>query len=107
MRRRSILKKILLTIICFFGIAISADAEFTNPYSTNDTTQVTAPIIKKFQSDVTVEKNSTLLVTETITIATDGKIIQHGIYRDFPTNYKTPDNRSVHVWILLMSRVLH
>jgi uncharacterized membrane protein YgcG len=46
--------------------------------------------ITHFNSDVTVQKDASLLVTETITVASDGTEIQHGIFRDFPFKYQTP-----------------
>jgi len=46
--------------------------------------------ILSFQSDVTVNADATLLVRETIRVYVLNQDINHGIYRDFPTNYKTP-----------------
>ncbi len=46
--------------------------------------------ILAFQSDVTVNTDATLLVRETIRVYVLNQDINHGIYRDFPTNYKTP-----------------
>src|SRR3989339_542474 len=43
--------------------------------------------IWKFNSHIEVQKNSTLKVTETITVHSESMDIQHGIYRDFPTIY--------------------
>jgi uncharacterized membrane protein len=48
-----------------------------------------APVINSFVSTISVEKDSSLLVTEQINITTDGQNIQHGIYRDVPTRYQT------------------
>ena len=44
--------------------------------------------ILSFQSDVTVNADATLLVRETIRVYVLNQDINHGIYRDFPTNYK-------------------
>ncbi len=41
-----------------------------------------------FRSDVSVMADSTVLVTETITVVSAGQQIRHGIYRDFPTDYR-------------------
>ena len=46
--------------------------------------------ILDFQSDVTLQDDNSLLVTETITAYSAGRQIRHGIYRDFPTTYKDP-----------------
>jgi len=48
--------------------------------------------ILDFHSDVSLRDDSSLLVTETITVYCAGKLIKHGIYRDFPTTYKDPFN---------------
>ena len=44
--------------------------------------------IIEFQSDITINSDSSLLVTETITVEALGQEIKRGIYRDFPTIYK-------------------
>src|SRR5262249_3946604 len=43
--------------------------------------------ILDFISDVTVERNGDLNVTETIAVQAEGQEIRRGIYRDFPTTY--------------------
>jgi hypothetical protein len=40
-----------------------------------------------FDSDITVNTDASLLVTETIEIEAEGREIKRGIYRDFPTTY--------------------
>lgn len=44
--------------------------------------------ILRFHSDITVQRDGTLLVEETIRVHSQGEQIRHGIYRDFPTDYK-------------------
>jgi uncharacterized membrane protein YgcG len=44
--------------------------------------------ILSFLSDVTVQRNGDLLVTETIRVAAEGDQIKRGILRDFPTTYE-------------------
>ena len=44
--------------------------------------------ILSYNSDITVEPDASMIVTETITVITEGDLIKHGIYRDFPTHYK-------------------
>lgn len=49
------------------------------------------PVINAYDSFITVKPDSTLVVEEKINITTEGNVIQHGIYRDFPTRYQTPN----------------
>jgi len=44
--------------------------------------------ITYFESDITVNKDASMIVTETISVICAGQQIQHGIYRDFPTRYR-------------------
>jgi len=45
--------------------------------------------IKHFHSEIQVAADGDILVTETITAEVEHNIIRRGIYRDFPTTYKT------------------
>lgn len=51
--------------------------------------------IRVFDSDVRVEPNGDLTVTETITVEAELREIRRGILRDFPTTYSLPDGRRV------------
>ena len=53
--------------------------------------------ILSFISDVTVERNGDLQVTETITVDAQHDQIRRGILRDFPTIYHRRDGRRVEV----------
>ena len=44
--------------------------------------------ILSFRSDITVHRDSTMTVKETITAKAEGEKIKRGIYRDFPMTYK-------------------
>ncbi len=44
--------------------------------------------ILSFDSVITVHRDSTMTVQETIRVLADGRDIRHGIYRDFPTIYR-------------------
>ena len=44
--------------------------------------------ILDFHSDITVHKDGSLVVCETIKVHAEGDQIKRGIYRDFPTMYK-------------------
>ncbi len=46
--------------------------------------------VYQFDSEVVVQTNGALTVTETIRVQAGGQQIQHGIYRDFPQLYHTP-----------------
>lgn len=59
----------------------------------NDTTER----ITAFDSDISVARNGTLTVTETITVFANDDQIRHGIYRDFPTRYSDRQGAKVHV----------
>ena len=52
--------------------------------------------IISYVSDVTVDRNSSLHVVETIRVEAEGQNIRHGIYRDFPTRYER-DGRTIRV----------
>jgi uncharacterized membrane protein YgcG len=53
--------------------------------------------ILHYLSDVAVEADGTLDVTETIRLRSEGSLIDHGIYRDFPTRYKDRTGAKVRV----------
>jgi uncharacterized membrane protein YgcG len=53
--------------------------------------------ILSFVSDVKVERNGDLLVTETIRVQAEGREIRRGILRDFPTKYTRRDGTRVQV----------
>jgi uncharacterized membrane protein YgcG len=53
--------------------------------------------ILRYVSDVQVQKDSSLDVTETINIRVEHDRINHGIYRDFPTRYRGPHGSLIHV----------
>ncbi len=59
--------------------------------------------ILQFLSDVKVEKNGDLLVTETIRVNAEGREIRRGILRDFPTTYTARDGRRVRVGFTVLS----
>ncbi len=48
--------------------------------------------ILDFHSDITLQDDSSLQVTETITVVAAGGLIRHGIFREFPTHYSDPYN---------------
>ena len=56
-----------------------------------------------FVSDVAVERNGDLAVTETITVRVEGQRIRRGILRDFPTVYSRPDGSRIEVGFTVKS----
>ena len=44
--------------------------------------------ILDFHSDIAVAADAGMRVTETIRVRAEGQQIRHGIYRDFPTDYR-------------------
>ena len=54
------------------------------------TTAQAEEIIRSFKSDIQINADASLTVTETITVQAEGQQIKRGIYRDFPTRYKDP-----------------
>ena len=65
--------RLLFTMCCF--------AVFTS-------TAVADERILSFHSDIHILPDSSMKVSETITVRAEGKKIRRGIYRDFPTSYK-------------------
>jgi uncharacterized membrane protein YgcG len=53
--------------------------------------------IGRYSSDVRIQKDGALDVTETIEVNAEGVAIRHGIYRDFPTTRKVMDQPGSHV----------
>lgn len=53
--------------------------------------------ITRFVSDVDVQRNGDLLVTETIAVQAEGDVIKRGILRDFPTSYTNRNGTHVEV----------
>jgi predicted membrane protein DUF2207 len=53
--------------------------------------------ILAFHSDVVVAADGGMDVTETISVRAEGERIRHGIYRDFPTDYRDAHGNRVHV----------
>ena len=44
--------------------------------------------ILSFHSDIAIQPDATMIVTETIRVQAEGRSIRRGIYRDFPTRYR-------------------
>ena len=59
--------------------------------------------ILDYHSDITLEDDGSLQVTETITVNSTGQQIRHGIFRDFPTTYTDPYNNRYVVGFHMLS----
>jgi hypothetical protein len=59
--------------------------------------------ILDYHSDITLEDDGSLEVTETITVVNAGRQIRHGIFRDFPTTYTDPFNNRYVVGFQMLS----
>ncbi len=58
--------------------------------------------IREFRSDVAVDADGALTVTETIRVVVAGQQIKRGIIRDFPTRYPGKDGETVNVGFQLL-----
>jgi hypothetical protein len=59
--------------------------------------------IKNFESQLTVSKDGSIMVTETIQVVVAGNAIKRGIYRDFPTIYRDREGNRIRVDFRLLS----
>lgn len=81
-----------MTVLLFF-LPFSADAKQAGDSMSAAKKQ--GERILAFNSQVIVHDDGTLSVIETIQVRAEGKDIQRGIYRDFPTVYRTKGGRRV------------
>ncbi len=59
--------------------------------------------ITDFDSRVVVAPSGALTITEWINVESEGREIRHGIFRDFPTTYTTPEGLRVRVGFKVVS----
>lgn len=59
--------------------------------------------ILDFHSDITLEEDSSLQITETITVFVTGNQVHHGIYRELPTRYRDGFNNRYVVGFQMLS----
>ena len=62
--------------------------------------------INRFTSEIAIQKDGALDVTETIEVTAENAQINHGIFRDFPTRYRGPHGNIVHVGFELLGTTL-
>jgi hypothetical protein len=80
LNRLPLLTRTLIGIFAFSAAALL--------FAQGDTPAPDGEQILSYNSDVTVNPDSTLLVRETISVFALDRQIKHGIYRDFPTHYQ-------------------
>src|SRR4029450_7439672 len=59
-----------------------------------------------YDSQIAVQKDGSLDVTEAIHVQVENVQINHGIFRDFPTRYSAPGGRRVRVGFELLETLL-
>ena len=59
--------------------------------------------ILSYHSDIQINADRSMIVTETIRVRAEGKKIRHGIYRDFPTRYSDRHGNDYHVGFRVLS----
>ncbi len=79
MKRFVLIRQIFIAL--FFGATVTRAAER----------------IISFGSEITVRPDASMLVVETIRVHSEGRQIQHGIFRDFPTSYRDRAGHSYRV----------
>ena len=62
--------------------------------------------ITRFASGIAVQKDGSLDVTETIAVTAEHDLINHGIFRDFPTRYRARNGATLHVGFSLLGATL-
>ena len=67
-------KSLLILILCFITCVTATYSQQEKIYSYN--------------SNILINKDASMIVTETIKVKALGKDIRRGIYRDFPTTYR-------------------
>lgn len=87
------MKKIISYLFITFVLLISVSngVQSLKAYESDDYNQQNInweERISKYKSTVKIQKDSTLDITEEITVYVNNQTINHGIYRDFPTIYQ-------------------
>jgi uncharacterized membrane protein YgcG len=75
--------RFIVAVLAALACSLPCYAQTTRPHAQ----RIQNEQITNFHSDITLEDDSTLQVTESITVIAAGRQIRHGIFRDFPTSY--------------------
>jgi uncharacterized membrane protein len=86
-------RRMLVAFACLLAASVPACAQQRTPRSSRAQNQ-NAEQILDFHSDINLQSDQTLQVTETITVFATGNQIRHGIFREFPTHYKDHFNNN-------------
>lgn len=78
-----IVRAVLLSTYTLLAVTVTPTVQMAHAQEQN----ADAEVITEFTSDIQVRADSTLSVTERISVVSTGDQIRHGIYRDFPTRY--------------------
>ena len=95
--------RLLLRIVLLFLLAVPATAQDNAAIVRAWELSKGEERILSFVSDVTVEADGDLDVTETIRIVSLMQEIKHGIQRDFPTSYANAAGQRTHVGFEVVS----
>lgn len=86
--------------------ALSPRAQQSRPHNVQRPQSPQFEQILDFHSDITLQDNSALQVTETIDVIATNGLIRHGIYRDFPTRYEDKLGNSYAVGFQMLAATL-
>ena len=75
----------LLLLVLGLMVSLTLVGRTTPAYAQ---TELDQERITRFDATIVVNSDTSLLVTETLTVHSLGEKIRHGIYRDFPTSYR-------------------
>ena len=72
--------------------AVSTPGQSGRPHRVNSsaTQAASGERILNYHSDIEIQNDGSMMVTESIRVVCTGNRIRHGIYRDFPTTYTDP-----------------
>ncbi len=85
-----------LALLAFVSPGLAQKPDTTRP-GIDRTPLASSERIHSFHSDVVIEQNGDVLITETITLTALGREIRRGPYRDFPTRYRDNQGNRVEV----------
>jgi uncharacterized membrane protein YgcG len=83
---RALIRKILLLALLLAGVLPALAQEQDQSSSDEQPTQ--QEVIRSYDSHILLRADGSMQVTETIAVHAERDRIRHGIYRDFPTDYK-------------------
>jgi uncharacterized membrane protein YgcG len=85
--RTAHLTRSLLSLLSLLACALPSLGQSSPPRPHPARPRFQPEEITSFHSDITLQADSSLQITETISVIAAGRQIRHGIYRDFPTDY--------------------